>query len=226
MFIKSRSKRHWRRYREIVGNFVWHGFGFALNQPEPDWNSFRHVLRLPARKKPSIPSEDLALHFRLALEELGPAFIKLGKILSTRPDLLHPTHIAELSKLQDNVPPTPWELIREVSIQESGREPEQVLLIIDSQPLAVASLAQVHPATLPNGAEAVLNRASGGEELKIFTKLRKRIHTSAVLSSLKYIALSGRLIKYSADIADILDIKPILAVQEGKLEVMSRPQPV
>ena len=226
MFIKSRSKRHWRRYREIVGNFVWHGFGFALNQPEPDWNSFRHVLRLPARKKPSIPSEDLALHFRLALEELGPAFIKLGKILSTRPDLLHPTHIAELSKLQDNVPPTPWELIREVSIQELGREPEQVLLIIDSQPLVVASLAQVHPATLPNGAEAVLNRASGGEELKILTELRKRIHTSADLSSLKYIALSGRLIKYSTDIADILGIKLILAVQEGKLGVMSRPPPV
>ena len=226
MFIKSRSKRHWRRYREIVGIFVWHGFGFALNQPEPDWNSFRHVLRLPARKKPSIPSEDLALHFRLALEELGPAFIKLGKILSTRPDLLHPTHIAELSKLQDNVPPTTWELIREVSIQELGREPEQVFLIIDSQPLVVASLAQVHPATLPNGAEAVLNRASGGEELKILTELRKRIHTSADLSSLKYIALSGRLIKYSADIADLLGIKQILAVQEGKLGVMSRPPPV
>jgi len=59
--------------------------------------------------------------------------------------------------------------------------------------------------------------------LKILTELRKRIHTSADLSSLKYIALSGRLIKYSADIADILGIKPILAVQEGKLEVMSRP---
>lgn len=99
-------------------------------------------------------------------------------------------------------------------------------MIIDSQLMAVASLAQIHAATLPDGAEAVLNRASGEEVLKFLTKLRKRIHTSAVLSSLKYIALSGRLIKYSADIADILDIKPILTVEEGNLEVMSRPRPV
>ena len=223
MFVKSRSVRHWQRYREIVGIFLRHGFGFAFSQLEPDWNSFRNFLRLPSRKEPSTPPEELAMHFRLALEELGPTFIKFGQILSTRPDLLPPSYITELSKLQDNVPPTPWELIREVSIQELGREPEQIFLIIDSQPLAVASLTQVHAATLLNGAEAVLNKASGGEELKILTKLRKRIHTSADLSSLKYIALSGRLIKYSADIADILGIKPILAVQEGKLGVMSRP---
>jgi len=126
MFVKSRSVRHWQRYREIVGIFLRHGFGFAFHQMEPDWNSLRNFLKLPSRKEPSTPSEDLAMHFRLALEELGPTFIKFGQILSTRPDLLPPSYITELSKLQDNVPPVPWGLIREVLIRELGREPEQI----------------------------------------------------------------------------------------------------
>lgn len=184
MFVKSRSIRHWRRYREIVGIFVRHGFGFAFNQLEPDWNSFRNFLRLPSRKEPSTPSEDLAMHFRLALEELGPTFIKFGQILSTRPDLLPPPYISELSKLQDNVPPTPWGLIREVLIREFGREPEQVFLIIDPQPMAAASLAQVHAAKLPDGQEVVVKVQRPGisavidTDLEILSSLAKRAQTT------------------------------------------------
>ena len=184
MFVKSRSIRHWQRYREIVGIFLRHGFGFAFNQLEPDWNSFRNFLRLPSRKEPSTPSEDLAMHFRLALEELGPTFIKFGQILSTRPDLLPPTYIAELSKLQDNVPPTPWELIREVLIRDLGQEPEQVFLTIDPQPMAAASLAQVHAATLPDGQEVVVKVQRPGisamidTDLEILSSLAKRAQTT------------------------------------------------
>jgi len=156
MFSTLRSIRHWQRYREIVGVFFRHGFGFAFDQLGPEWHSLRRVLRLPARKKLPTPPEDLALHFRLALEELGPTFIKFGQILSTRPDLLPPAYIFELSKLQDTVPPAPWEMIREVLIRELGREPEQVFMTIDPQPMAAASLAQVHVATLPNGHEVVV----------------------------------------------------------------------
>jgi len=184
MFVKSRSVRHWQRYREIVGIFLRHGFGFAFNQLDPDWNSFRNFLRLPSRKEPSTPSENLAMHFRLALEELGPTFIKLGQILSARPDLLPPTYIAELSKLQDNVPPTPWESIREVLIRALGQEPEQVFLSIDPQPMAAASLAQVHAATLPDGQEVVVKVQRPGisavidTDLEILSSLAKRAQTT------------------------------------------------
>jgi ubiquinone biosynthesis protein len=184
MFVKSRSVRHWQRYREILGIFLRHGFGFVFNQLDPDWNSFRNFLRLPSRKEPSTPSEDLAMHFRLALEELGPTFIKLGQILSARPDLLPPTYIAELSKLQDNVPPTPWESIREVLIRALGQEPEQVFLSIDPQPMAAASLAQVHAATLPDGQEVVVKVQRPGisavidTDLEILSSLAKRAQTT------------------------------------------------
>ena len=184
MYVKSRSIRHWQRYREIVGIFLQHGFGFAFNQLEPRWNSLRNFLRLPSQKEPSTPSENLAMHFRLALEELGPTFIKLGQILSTRPDLLPPSYIAELSKLQDNVPPAPWNLIREVLIRELGSEPEQIFLTIDPQPMAAASLAQVHAAILPDGQEVVVKVQRPGisavinTDLEILSSLAKRAQTT------------------------------------------------
>ena len=100
--------------------------------------------------------QDLPAHFRQALEELGPTFVKLGQVLSTRPDLLPPSYIAELRKLQDAVPPVPWEAIRDAITQELGRPPEEVFASIDPEPLGAASLGQVHAATLADGAEVVI----------------------------------------------------------------------
>ncbi|PKO22586.1 MAG: hypothetical protein CVU38_08645 [Chloroflexi bacterium HGW-Chloroflexi-1] len=156
MFSSLRPIRHLRRYREIAGVFFRHGFGFAFDHLGPEWRPLRRAPRLPPLKAlPPLP-EDLATHFRLALEELGPTFVKLGQILSTRPDLLPPSYIAELSKLQDSVPPAPWEAIRAVLTQELGREPEALFAAIDPQPMAAASLAQVHATTLPDGEEVVV----------------------------------------------------------------------
>ncbi len=98
----------------------------------------------------------LARRFRLALEELGPTFVKLGQVLSTRPDLLPPAFISELSRLQDQVPPESWEVIRAVFIEELGAPPEELFAGIDPQPLAAASLSQVHAATLMDGREVVV----------------------------------------------------------------------
>ncbi|MEN6481312.1 MAG: AarF/UbiB family protein, partial [Anaerolineaceae bacterium] len=150
------SIRHWNRYREIVGVLFRHGFGFVFDQLEPEWRSLRRVLRLPARKKVPDSPESLALHFRLALEELGPTFIKFGQILSTHPDLLPSAYITELSKLQDDVPPVPWEPIREILIREMGCEPEKTFSRINSQPIASASLAQVYTAMLSDNQEVVI----------------------------------------------------------------------
>ncbi|NMC78852.1 MAG: AarF/ABC1/UbiB kinase family protein [Chloroflexi bacterium] len=146
----------------------------------------RRVLRLPTHQEGATPPEDLALHFRLALEELGPTFIKFGQILSTRPDLLPPAYMAELSKLQDDVPPIPWEGIREVLNQELGRAPEEVFATIETQPLAAASLAQVHAATLPDGREVVIKVQRPGiaavidTDLEILSSLAARAQTTSL----------------------------------------------
>lgn len=156
----------------------------------------RRVLRLPARKKLFTPPEDLALHFRMALEELGPTFIKFGQILSTRPDLLPPIYISELSKLRDTVPPVPWEMIREVLIQELGREPEHVFTTIDPQSIAAASLAQVHTATLPDGHEVVVKVQRPGitsvidTDLKILSTLAVRAQATQLEKIYDFVSMA------------------------------------
>ncbi len=99
----TRPIRHLQRYRQILAVFTRHGFGFALAHlpTEPLW--LRDLYPYPKQERASLP-----FHFRQALEELGPAFVKLGQVLSTRPDLLPPDYIVELSKLQDEVPPVGW----------------------------------------------------------------------------------------------------------------------
>src|SRR5512147_1026397 len=156
MFKPRRSIRHLQRYTEVVGIFARHGFGFLFGRLE---GSPRAWLRAPWRPPPpeAPPQIDqLAAHFRLALEEAGPTFVKFGQILSTRPDLLPLSFIVELSKLVDSVSPEPWERMRALLAQELGREPETVFASIDPQPMASASLSQVHAAVLPDGQEVVI----------------------------------------------------------------------
>jgi ubiquinone biosynthesis protein len=100
--------------------------------------------------------DDLAIHFRQALEEAGPTFIKFGQILSTRPDLLPLSFISELGKLVDSVSPESWEVMRALLTQELGQEPETLFTSIDPQPMASASLSQVHAAVLPEGQNVVI----------------------------------------------------------------------
>lgn len=92
--------------------------------------------------------EACALQLRLACEELGPAFIKLGQLASVRPDVFSPETVLELERLQDSVPPVPADAIRAIIAAELGAPPEQVFTSFDPDPIATASIAQVHQATL------------------------------------------------------------------------------
>jgi ubiquinone biosynthesis protein len=97
-----------------------------------------------------------AERFRLALTELDATFIKLGQALSTRPDLLPADWIVELSKLQDAAPAAPFPQIRDVICEELGSPPEEIFATFDSEPMASASIGQVHRATLKNGHRVIV----------------------------------------------------------------------
>jgi ubiquinone biosynthesis protein len=93
---------------------------------------------------------------RLAFEELGPIFIKFGQLLSTRRDLFPPAILAELVKLQDQVPPFDTALAQRIVVQELGAPLSEKFSRFDVEPLAAASVAQVHTAALPDGREVIV----------------------------------------------------------------------
>ena len=98
----------------------------------------------------------LARSVRLAMEDGGVAFVKLGQVLSTRRDLLPAEFISELSRLQDDAAGVPWPGIEQVLRSELGAEVGELFASFDREPIAAASIAQVHAATLPSGARVVV----------------------------------------------------------------------
>jgi ubiquinone biosynthesis protein len=98
-------------------------------------------------------SREGAREFRQALEELGTTYIKLGQLMSSRPDLLPDVYIEELGKLVDQVPPVPFDEIRRIVDEDL---PADAFARIDEEPIATASIAQIHGALLRNGREVVI----------------------------------------------------------------------
>ena len=111
---------------------------------------------LPWNWFPRDRGEPRSVRLRLALEELGPIFVKFGQALSTRPDLLPADIAVELAKLQDQVPPFPGAEARAIVNRAYGRPLEEVFSAFDENALAAASIAQVHAATLRSGQEVVV----------------------------------------------------------------------
>ncbi|ROZ63754.1 AarF/ABC1/UbiB kinase family protein [Kocuria soli] len=139
------------RLLQILEVLSKHGFGFALGGLKPEWRSYLGKVRLIDPQKIQPQPE----HLRLALEELGPTFVKLGQLASTRPDLLPPAYAAELALLQDSSPPIPPDVIREMLGEEPESAAEEILQHIDPVPLATGSIGQAHLATF-RGAEVVV----------------------------------------------------------------------
>ena len=144
---------HRVRYAEIAQVLSRHGLGYLIAVAGLD-------RRVPLYRRLLVPAEDGDLappvHVRMALEELGATFVKLGQILSTRPDLMPPEYQVELARLHDDAPPIPGDIVRQVIAEELGCAPEEVFASFDMVPLAAASIGQAHAATLGDGTEVVV----------------------------------------------------------------------
>ena len=152
----NRNIRTIRRYRTILGVLIKYGFGHFVEQLNIDYY-LELGKRLVTLDKIPKDLERLSQpqRLRLVMEELGPTFIKLGQLLSTRPDVLDTAYIDEFSKLQDKVPAVSFEEINAQIQRELGYPAEELFAEFSTKPLAAASIAQVHRGKLKSGEEVV-----------------------------------------------------------------------
>jgi ubiquinone biosynthesis protein len=155
--VISRTYRHLNRYRHILAVLLKHGFGDLLESLKIDQYLEIGFQLISGRKKTG-RDERLTRpqRLRMALEELGPTYIKLGQVLSTRPDLIPMDFILELSRLQDHVPSFPFAEAEAILQRELNAPVAGIFAAIDPLPVASASIAQVHRARLKNGEEAAV----------------------------------------------------------------------
>ena len=165
--LTSRFSHHPERYLEIfqiLRKYELHHVAakFMLSHRHDDEEE-DGVLLLDEHEEDEDHAEGLAK----ALEELGPCFIKLGQLLSTRPDLLPADYITALSRLQNTVTPVPGEKITAIIESEFGASISELFQSFDCEPLATASMAQVHRAILRNGDEVAVKVQRPGVRQRI-----------------------------------------------------------
>ncbi|MDL2328536.1 AarF/ABC1/UbiB kinase family protein [Desulfosarcina sp. OttesenSCG-928-A07] len=152
--VIRRTYRNLNRYRQILAVLIKYGFDDLVEMLKID-QYIELGLQLITRHHGDREERlSRAERIRMAIEELGPTYIKLGQILSSRPDLVPMDFIEELAKLQDKVPSFPFSEVRRIIYQETGQAIDDLFAKMDSKPLASASIGQVHRAWLTDG-EAV-----------------------------------------------------------------------
>jgi ubiquinone biosynthesis protein len=182
MSARTRT-RNLGRLGEIAQVVARHGFGFILDERRSGHDSVSPTAR--------------GRHLRELLDELGPTFVKFGQLLSTRPDVVPPDIIAELRSLQDDVRPFPYTDVERVIRAELGQPIERLFLEFDREPLAAASIGQVHRALLPNGREVVV-------------KVQRPNAPRQIESDIELLEQAARLVRERVRALDFIDTRELV----------------
>ncbi len=185
------------RTRQILKTLARHGFGYLLETPQRHKNANASVTLSSAPEMSSAGQPGRWNRVRLLLEDLGPTFIKMGQIFSNRPDLIPEDLLTELKKLQDSVPPFPFEAVKATIETELEGPLESFFRDFQKEPVASASVAQVHAATLFNGKKVAVKVLRPGVEELVGLDLEILTHLGSWLENLIFRG-------------DVLDAKAIL----------------
>jgi ubiquinone biosynthesis protein len=195
--VSQSTTRSLGRLSEIAQVMVRHGFGYFLEA---------HKLTdlLPGRSAEArLAQAEMTIgtargqHLRELLDELGPTFVKFGQLLSTRPDLVPPDIIAELRGLQDDVRPFPFEQAERVIEEDLGNSLERLFLEFEREPVAAASIGQVHRAVLPNGK-------------RVAVKVQRPGAPRQIEADLQLLYQAARLLKERVHALDFIDPEQVI----------------
>ncbi|MEJ2744083.1 MAG: AarF/UbiB family protein [bacterium] len=157
------------RFRYAIGVLFRYGFGYLLY--ELKLGEHLPLLNRFAKGREDMKPLSMGERLRLVFEKLGPTFIKFGQLLSTRIDIVPPDVIRELTKLQDHAPPFPSDTARKIVQEDLGKPADALFAQFSSEPIAAASIAQVHLATLHSGEKVVVKVQRPGIHAQVATDL-------------------------------------------------------
>lgn len=206
---KSNNSNEIKRLREIVSVFVKHGLKDGIT-----------ILNKPAQ-------------LRVAIEELGPTFIKIGQVLSTRPDIISQPFIDEFKKLRDNVRPEKFNDIKVIVERELAKNIDDVFLSFETEPIACASIAQVHMAQLKNGESVAVKvqrpkikdmLISDINILKRLAKFLKIIPQGSVINPVEIVEELGSTLKTELNFLNEAKNIKIFAENNGNVQYIKCPK--
>jgi ubiquinone biosynthesis protein len=209
--------RDFPRLQEITGVLIRHGLGDFVRRLGIAGVVGRagQVLGRPA---PEVEQLEPAQRIRLALQELGPTFVKLGQLMATRVDLFPPEWTAEFEKLHSDVAPVPFDKLLPELMEALGESPFTVFRDLDTTPVASASIAQVHVAKLQDGTPVVLKVRRPGIRPKIMADLRLLAHFASIVDSEMPEARRYRPVQIATQIARSLERELDLAIEARNIE--------
>ncbi len=187
---------HYKRYLVILNTISKHGFGYLFDRIK----SVNIIPKLEDEKK-EIKNYPAAIRLRLMFQELGPTFIKVGQILSTRPDLVPEEYARELENLRDSVAPIPFNDMESILQNEFGRKIEDVFKTFKKEPIGSASIGQVYLAVTKEGK-------------RVAVKVQRPKVKNKIMADMEILEDLAEMFKNIMSLSDVMD--PIEIINEFK----------
>lgn len=177
----NKTYRHLNRYQGILRVLFKYGFSDVLERLHIDQYLESGLQMINRKPREQIDKLSRPERLRMSLEELGPTFIKFGQVLSTRSDFIPPEYLFELAKLQDDVPPFSYDDVESIFLAEMGHKPEELFAEFKREPVAAASIGQVHEGVLRDGDKVVVKVQRPEIEKIIAVDLEILAHIAALM---------------------------------------------
>ncbi|MDJ0781532.1 MAG: AarF/UbiB family protein [Desulfosarcinaceae bacterium] len=219
--VIGRTYRNLNRYRQILTVFFKYGFGDLVEHLKIEQYIEIGLQMVSKNRRERVERYSRAERVRMALEELGPTYIKLGQILSTRPDLVPADFVKELAKLQDKVPAYPFSEFIRILEDHLGGPTESTFTQVDETPLASASIGQVHRGKSVGGDEVAIKIQRPGIHRTVEVDLEIMLHLATLMERhIEEIALH-RPIKIVEEFARLMSRELDYAIEAASMERVS-----